>query len=798
MPPLLPIALAWLLGLAVAHHWLTPLGIAPASVALLCLLPVSAAFLWREEPRVRLGSLCALALLLGALRYQAALPNLEDPAHVAYYNDQGVVCLEGVVRGYPDARDTYTLLRIEAESLQIEGERHPVHGLVQVRAPRYPEIQYGDRLQVSGRLETPPLLEDLDYRAYLARKGIHAQIRFPQITWLEGGRGSPLWHALYAAKDRTRDAIARLVSEPASSLLQGILLGLDAGIPQELYDDFVATGASHVLVISGANITIVAALFSQAFGRILGKRRAYAFTVTGIALYVLLVGADAAVVRAGLMGVLWVTALRLGRTATAHVSLLASAWLLTLIWPLSLWDVGFQLSFAATLSLILFVPPLERLLERGLSRRLSPENTRFGVHLLNQVLIVTVAAQILTLPLIVYHFGRVSTVSLLVNMLILPAQAPIMIGGGLAAIVALIPPLEPLAQILFYFPWLFLTYTAAVVRWLASWPQASLAVGHSSALGLAAYYALALAAAWRLRRPITDTRDPQIRRPTTDTAPRWLYGGLLITALLLGLATTQLPDGRLHVAFMDVGQGDAILITTPRGQQVLIDGGPSPSALTTALGRQMPFWDRTLDLVVMTHADADHITGLIPVLDRFHVDAWADSGRSDAEPLYEQCLERLVAQDLQPIALSAGDRFDLGDGILLDVLHPSAEIRSADANDDSVVMRLSWQGASFLLTGDVTFTGEQAMMASGQPLNAAVLKVAHHGSNGSTGAAFLGAVRPQVAVLSVGADNRYGHPAPELLQRLTDLGGVVVLRTDQQGTIEFITDGQWLWTETER
>ena len=798
MPPLLPIAVAWLLGLAAAHHWLTPLGIAPASLALLCLLPAATGFLWRDDARVRLGSACALVLLLGAVRYQAALPQLDHPAHVAYYNDQGMVRLTGVVRGYPDERDTYTLLRVEAEALEIEGVIHEVHGLVQVQAPRYPENHYGDRLQVSGKLETPPLLDDMDYRAYLARKGIHAQIRFPQIVRLEPDQGSPVWQALYTLKDRARDAIARLMPEPASSLLQGILLGLRAGIPQGLYDDFVATGASHVLVISGANITIVAALFSQVFGRILGKRRAYSFTVAGIVVYVLLVGADAAVVRAGLMGILWVTALHLGRTATAYVSLLASAWLLTLIWPLSLWDVGFQLSFAATLSLILFVAPLERLLERGLSRWVSPENARLGVHLLSQVLVVTVAAQILTLPLIVYHFGRLSTVSLLVNLLILPAQAPIMIGGGLAAIMGLVPALEGLAQILFYLPWLFLTYTSAVVRWLASWSQASLEIGHGSALGLALYYVMALTAAWLLRRPSADAGTLSVQRSTTPTATRWLMGGSVLTLVLLGLATTQLPDGRLHVAFLDVGQGDAILITTPRGQQVLVDGGPSPSALTAALGSQMPFWDRSLDLVVMTHPDADHITGLVPVLERFQVGAWADSGRSDSDRLYEQCLTRLDAQKLQPVALTAGDRFDLGDGIRLEVLHPAADVWATDANDDSVVLRLTWHQASFLLTGDVATTGEQAILASGQPLDATVLKVAHHGSNGSTGAPFLAAVQPQFAVLSVGADNRYGHPAPELLQRLTEQDSLTILRTDHHGTVEFVTDGQRLWIQTER
>lgn len=798
MPPLVPFVVAWLGGLVIAHHWLVPLGVPPAPLALLSIIPLVALPLWWQDRSVRLGAACALALLAGALRYQWAMPDLRDPGLVAHHNESGWVTMEGVVAEYPDRRDTCTHLTLEVDALESEpglGTR-PVRGRVLVRAPRYPELYYGDRLRVSGPLETPPVLEEFSYREYLQRKGINSLIWWPQIEKMGSGEGSAWRGALFAAKDRARQALGRLVPDPEAALLQGIVLGAKSSIDPKLYDKYNATGTSHIIVISGSNITLVSGLFSLLFGRLLGKRRAYWLTLGGIAAYVTLVGADAAVVRAGLMGGLYVTALYLGRRSTAYVSLFATALALTLVNPLALWDVGFQLSFAATLSLILFAPPLERLMERGLAHLLSPEYAGQAVRGLRDAVVLTLAAQVLTLPLVVYHFGRLSLVSPLANVLIVPAQPPVMILGSAAAALALLPPLEPVAQVVAWVPWLCLAYTDAVVQWLAGWPLASTPVGGVSAGWLAlggAGLGLALAGLWlgdarRRQRLLAHIRVPS---PWPGTAALGLAGAALALAWL---AVAQLPDGRLHVAFLDVGQGDAILVTTPQGQQVLIDSGPSPSALTAALGDEMPFWDRSLDVVVLTHADADHLTGLLEALARYDVDTWLDNGLAGDDALYGQCQALLEAEGAVRHTVAAGDRLNLGQGIALEVLHPPpGGMPGRDSNDNSVVLRLAWGQASFLLTGDVEARGEELLLRSGRPLAAQVLKVAHHGSGGSSGAEFLAAVAPRFAVISVGEDNDFGHPAPAVLARLADLGETTVLRTDQEGTVEFVTDGSRLW-----
>jgi competence protein ComEC len=248
-----------------------------------------------------------------------------------------------------------------------------------------------------------------------------------------------------------------------------------------------------------------------------------------------------------------------------------------------------------------------------------------------------------------------------------------------------------------------------------------------------------------------------------------------------------LPDGKLHVWFLDVGQGDAILIQAPDGQQILIDGGPSPSALAAELGAVMPFWDRSLDLVVLTHPDADHAAGLIPAFDRLAVGAAADAlapGDSAGAAW------RDATTGIPSHTLTRGGRINAG-ALSLTALSPASILADGETcNDDSIVLRVDYGATSLLLTGDAEHAAEQEMLAAGAPLAADVLKVGHHGSSGGTSAEFLAAVGPRLAVISVGAENHFGHPSPEVLGRLS---GIEVLRTDENGRIELISDGRhWI------
>ncbi len=279
--------------------------------------------------------------------------------------------------------------------------------------------------------------------------------------------------------------------------------------------------------------------------------------------------------------------------------------------------------------------------------------------------------------------------------------------------------------------------------------------------------------------------------------PRRTLFSLVFLAALGWLALRSLPDGlgvaRLHVWFLNVGQGDAILIQTPDGRQVLVDGGPSPSALFDQLGEVLPFWDRSLDIVVLTHPDADHVSGLIPLLDRYKVATVVDSLAAD-DKAADMWRTTITAAHVSHQTAQRGMRLITGSAVFT-VLNPPGPDTLLSGNDHSIVLRLDYGQASLLLTGDAEQAAEDSMLASDLPLVAGVLKVGHHGSAASTSPAFLAAVQPRLAVISVGAENRFGHPAPELLQRLH---GIEVLRTDERGRIELVSDGKGWTVHTER
>ena len=565
-------------------------------------------------------------------------------------------------------------------------------------------------------------------------------------------------------------------------------------------EDFSATGTTHIIAISGFNITIVSGIFAGLARRLFGQRRAVWVAIAGVVVYTIFVGASAAVVRAAIMGVLYLWAQHLGRSAFAPVSLAAAAVVMTALNPHTLWDVGFQLSVAATAGLVLYTEPLERCFERALARITSAERAQQIVELVSEALIVTLAAQITTTPIILHVFGRLSLVTLLTNFLILPVQSYVMILGGLAMLLGL--AVQPLGQAVGWIAWVFLTYTIEMVRLTARVPHGSVPVQMAGWM-VFAYYAVMGGLTWWMAQP------RERRRELWDDVTAWfssrveakaLAGAAGILLFLGFFAWRGLPDGRLHVVFLDVGQGDAIFIQTPSGRQMLIDGGPSETVLLSQLGRQMPFWDRTIDVMLLTHPDSDHVTGLVPVLERYRVGTVIHRPVELESETYDYWLQLLEGEGAAIYRGEAGLQMTLDRGLEMVVLHPGAELPSgteSDVNNSSIVTRLTYGQVSVLLTGDIEAVVERQLVAQGAPLASTVLKAAHHGSCSSTTEEFVGVVDPEVVVISVGADNDFGHPCAGVLERL-DGWAVPVYRTDEQGVVEVVSDGAQLWIKTER
>jgi len=368
----------------------------------------------------------------------------------------------------------------------------------------------------------------------------------------------------------------------------------------------------------------------------------------------------------------------------------------------------------------------------------------------------------------------------------------------------------PLGDVAAWAAWPFLAYLVAVASRLADLPLAALEVpsfgmGHAVVL----YAAIGLVAWWMLpARPgqallvrvfsLTSTPARRAAVPLRLVPTPWLAGGLALAGGLLWWAALTPSSDHLTVTVMDVGQGDAILIEDPAGHRILVDGGPSGRAISEALGRETPFWDKGLDLVVLTHPEEDHLNGLVTVLERYDVKRILASPVESDSAAYDAWRQAVEREGASYYEAAPGEWFDLGDGARLEVLGPPTEpVEGGDdrLNNNSVVLRLTWGGVSFLLPGDLEKAGEEALLDEGEDLRSTVLKVAHHGSAYATGDPLLAAVHPAVAVISVGENNWYGQPSPQVLERLEDS---LVYRTDLNGRIKLSTDGERLWVETDR
>jgi competence protein ComEC len=579
-----------------------------------------------------------------------------------------------------------------------------------------------------------------------------------------------------------------------AALARGFVLGEDERIDPATVEDFRRAGLSHLLAVSGQNVALLA-LLAMPLLALLGMplRARLLWIVAAIAVYVPLAGGGPSIVRAGVMGALTLLATFAGRRASRLYTLAIAAIVTLAIDPRIGADIGWQLSFAAVLGILAIARPL-----RGaIVSRFGSGGPRGA---LAEGAAVTVAATLATAPLIVFHFGELSTVSLFANLLALPAVAPAMWLGMLSSIGAQVPGFPAAIPNAIAAP--LLGYIAAVASWCGR-PRWALLEVEMGVRGLiASYLALAgaviaipmllrrrrIAALRRTRAPRKPGRDVS-RSPRSRKASRRRWGVPVVGAILaiavvlarLGATAGEAeapPTFGLRIEVLDIGQGDAILLQPAAAPAVLVDGGPPGDNLLAALDEAGV---DSLGIAVVTHEQSDHAGGIEELLERrFPI------GRLLCARLGRRLRAEAEAAGAGPVRVAAGDAIASG-SLRLSVLWPPPELLTqplagADPNTQAVVLLAHWRWFSMLLTADAE-AGEVPL----DPGPVDVLKVAHHGSEDPGLGALLDRTTPRLAVISVGAGNPYGHPVARTLAELTQ-HGVQTLRTDRRGTIELDVD----------
>jgi competence protein ComEC len=639
----------------------------------------------------------------------------------------------------------------ERARLDLPPERAPPQGaileaVVTVARPREPEEAGG-----------------FDEAGYLGRQGIHVVLRAGsfRVVGRRGGVG--------ALSDRLRATVARSMAPGLEgerrAVIAGVVLGEDEGLEEELRDRFRASGLYHLLAVSGQNVAYVVAgmillAWALGFPRWVGELGAIGAVVG----YVLAVGWQPSVVRAGVAGVLASLAWLASRPRDRWYFLLVGAAVLLAWNPYGLLEPGFQLSFAAVAAIFVLVPRLERRLEGyPLPRRLA------------QVVAVSGACGAATAPIVWLHFGAIPIYSVPANALAAPVVAPLL---GLALVATALAPVLPgaAAALAWANGWLA-AYLAACARFVGGLPYAEATSG--TALALLAAVALLLALAVRLRPP----RGPRV-------AALVAIGLVLVVAWRSAPSDAPPPPHGLRITALDVGQGDATLLQVPEGA-VLVDQGPPEADVA---GQLLGLGVRRIDLLVLTHPSRDNVGGAEEIVERLDVGLLLEPNLPFENPYGGPALAAARRDGVRVVVTRAGQRYRLG-GLRVQVLWPDGVASPTDDPNDHATMLLASYGATdFLLPADAESNATLPL----RPPQVEILKVGHHGSSDPGLGELLALTRPRIALVSVGAGNDYGHPTPSTMATLDATPGLAVYRTDRDGRITIESDGERLSVRDQR
>jgi len=801
--------------------------------ALLFLLAAIAAYVGgrRETPALLLGCLFCLGLLLASCS-RPVVPAGLGPLLGHYVTMSGTLAQQPSVY---DDRTVYVLkdpvlqLGSEAWSGKASGTRiqavcyNPVTtadkdpdkstgepGASARGSPAAAGVRMplpGDHLLVKGKLNLPPVAADpgdFDYRAYLLRHGVAAELLGGQSPALQAGAPGLVWYPLRFAAAlhlRLEQSLRAALPADQASFLSAMLLGARAWMTPEDKDLYQRTGVMHLFVVSGLHLGFVLAFF-LILARLLRLGRGATFTLVGLAIwaYAALIGLPTPVIRAAVMGTIALAGSLWKQTRHSPLNSLAIAALaIILANPLLLQDPGFQFTLAASWGIISLSAPLARFLP--------------GWPGLKQLMAVALAAQLSVLPLTALYFQQIPVLGLLANILVVPL-AGLAVNLGLAGMLltllyqglgspfflaagALTVPLQSLLGLIGRLPAAALPTTVPPLWLITAWYLLLTLLGWSALQGYQVPFAH-----FRFRAP----------------ARRWLgpaCAGLVLAAVFMVWGTGGVfasGAGTLRVTFINVGQGDSILVEAPNGHRMLIDAGGKPAYSQSSFdpGAQIvvPYLAhsgiRSLDLVVNTHPHEDHLGGLPAVVSHLPVGAVIMANIASPTPLLYQFEGLLRAKGVPTCLVASGADIHLDPHLQINVLNPPAHLYEgtrSDLNNNSIVMQIRYGQVVFLLTGDAEEEAlsnlAAAVPVAGSPvadLRADVLKAPHHGSATSTDAGFAKLVAPRFVVISVGR-NSFGHPAPETLKFWRDRGATV-LRTDEAGAIIFETDGERLSLKT--
>lgn len=772
--------------------------------------------------RIITATLLLSSALLGILNINIYLYQEPGPNHISHYINKDKVTIEGIIIENPQLSSERTELTVSTSNIIDDGISILVEGLVLLNVDNNQEFHYGDYVRFKTRLKSPYSFQNpggFDYEKYLRYKRIKARAFIKDsssIVTLRENQGNRIYSKLQLLRRNIKKFIKENSPSPEREIIQAMILGDQKEIPKDVMENFNKTGTTHIIAISGFNIGIVAFL-SFVVVRLLMKSSKYVLlrfdiikistilSIIPVIFYTFIAGMGISVIRASIMAIIFMIAIILGKDKDLYNSLSLAALIILVLFPYSLFDISFQLSFTAVWAIIFIVPRLTMMLF-GNSQDETLNNKYWIRKIYKNIcifIIVSLSATIGTLPLIVFYFNRISTVVLVSNLIVVPILGIIAIPICMAIIIA-IPISQSLALFFLKISTFLVHISMSMIDFFASIPNSSFFISTPTVLEIGAFYLFLVVAVKFIDVIKKYSRDNSESKSFLN--PQWHCIVLVALTIFfivdaIYLYANDKINNKLKVTAIDVGQGSATLIELPNGKKMLIDGGGTHDNLFD-IGKYVvaPYlWHErinAIDIVVLTHPHPDHLNGLIFILSHFKVkEVWSNGEPAEIDT-YKKLLEvikenkivhRIVSHEFGDIEIN---------NVTINILNPLKPVtienntprKFDETNNDAIVLRFTFGNITILLPSDISEITESRLVKSCMNIKSQLIMVPHHGGFTSSTIPFLNAVKPEIALVSCGRDNVYKDPHPDVLERYMSIG-TKILRTDKNGAISVTTDG---------
>ena len=661
-----------------------------------------------------------------------------------------------------------------------------------INASKNINLNYGDIIKINGKFEKANgrrNYKGFDYEKYLRTNKIYGTITTSKVEKI--GHKDTIFSIANNVANKIEEKIVQNLQPTQASICKGLIIGRTGDIEEEIQENFRITNISHILAISGTHIVYIVSAINLVFNKLIGKNKTKILIILILIFYMFIVGFTPSMVRAGIMGILYNLASLVSRKNNFATSISISLLLILINNPYSILNIGLQLSYLATVGIVLFNKMFIhyfsnlKFIKKNIYIKTKPKLRKF-IKIFQESLAIMLSAQIMLFPVLIYNFNILGIYFILANLLAGIITGPILI----LSIIFIITPINFITQIVS----LILSNLFSLlilISDLSNLPKAKIYLPTPNLFFIILYYIviLLIRQIYKLYNSKKKVTNSEFRFRNLISIVKYKIKKLKIKItiiLSLSIIILNIIPKDLRIHFIDVGQGDSTFIETPHNKTILIDGGGSLSeSFDVGEKTLLPYiLDRgytKIDYIFITHFDQDHVGGILTLLKEIKIGKIFIGEQFEECENYDKFINIVKQEKLEVTKIKKGDKIII-DNIIFNILFPDIEnpIEENSLNNNSIVMQMKYKSITALFTGDIEEIAEEQIIK--ENIEADILKIAHHGSKTSSTQKFLEKVKPKIALIGVGENNKFGHPNIEVIKRLEKLK-TKIFKTAQNGEI---------------